>query len=119
MYYLPNLKEARKAKGLTQKEVCEKLQMKQSQYSRYESGEDEMKIGTLIEIKQRNAEERDKEGDWSCIYCKNLNYSFRSVCNRCKIPKIPIIYNSNLLMNPLNFSMMQSPCFFSINNGKK
>lgn len=50
MSYLPNLKEARKAKGLTQKEVCEKLQMKQSQYSRYESGEDEMKIGTLIEI---------------------------------------------------------------------
>ena len=31
IYYLPNLKEARKAKGLTQKEVCEKLQMKQSQ----------------------------------------------------------------------------------------
>ena len=73
----------------------------------------------LIEIKQRNAEERDKDGDWSCIYCKNLNYSFRSVCNRCKIPKIPYIYNSNLLMNQLNFSMMQSPCFFSINNGKK
>jgi hypothetical protein len=73
----------------------------------------------LIEIKQRNAEERDKDGDWSCIYCKNLNYSFRSVCNRCGIPKIPYIYNSNLLMNQLNFSMMQSPCFFSINNGKK
>lgn len=50
MYYLPNLRKTRKSKGLTQKEVCEKLQMKQSQYSRYESGEDEMKIGTLIEI---------------------------------------------------------------------
>lgn len=50
MYYLPKLREARKLKNLTQKEVCEKLEMKQSQYSRYESGEDEMKIGTLIEI---------------------------------------------------------------------
>ena len=73
----------------------------------------------LVEIKQRNAEERDKDGDWSCIYCRNLNYSFRSVCNRCKIPKMPIIYNNNLLVNPINFSMIPSPCFFYINNGKK
>jgi hypothetical protein len=73
----------------------------------------------LVEIKQRNAEERDKEGDWSCIYCKNLNYSFRSICNRCKIPKTPIIYNSNLLVNKLNLSMIPSPCFIYINNGKK
>ena len=50
LYYLPRLKETRKNKNLTQKEVCNMLQMKQSQYSRYESGEDEMKIGTLIEI---------------------------------------------------------------------
>ena len=50
LYYLPNLKEARKKRNLTQKEVCARLEMKQSQYSRYESGEDEMKVGTLIEI---------------------------------------------------------------------
>ena len=73
----------------------------------------------LVEIKQRNAEERDKEGDWICIYCKNLNYSFRSACNRCKIPKTPIIYNGNLLVNQLNFSLIPAPCFFYINNGKK
>ena len=50
MYYLPRLKEVRLLKNMKQKDVCEKLNMKQSQYSRYESGEDEMKIGTLIEI---------------------------------------------------------------------
>ena len=50
MYFLPNLRQARLNKGMTQKQVCEILEMKQSQYSRYESGEDEMKIGTLIEI---------------------------------------------------------------------
>ena len=50
MYYLPNLKAARKLKNMKQKDVCQKLGMKQSQYSRYESGEDEMKVGTLIEI---------------------------------------------------------------------
>lgn len=50
MYYLPRLREVRLLKNMKQKDVCEILNMKQSQYSRYESGEDEMKIGTLIEI---------------------------------------------------------------------
>lgn len=50
MYYLPRLREFRILKNMKQKDVCELLNMKQSQYSRYESGEDEMKIGTLIEI---------------------------------------------------------------------
>ena len=50
MYFLPRLKEVRVMKNMRQKDVCNILNMKQSQYSRYESGEDEMKIGTLIEI---------------------------------------------------------------------
>ena len=50
MYYLPRLKEIRLLRNMKQKDVCELLNMKQSQYSRYESGEDEMKIGTFIEI---------------------------------------------------------------------
>ena len=50
MYFLPRLKEVRLMKNMKQKDVCMILNMKQSQYSRYESGEDEMKIGTLIEI---------------------------------------------------------------------
>ena len=50
MYYLPRLKEVRLMRNMKQKDVCALLNMKQSQYSRYESGEDEMKIGTLIEI---------------------------------------------------------------------
>ena len=50
MYYLPRLKEIRLLRNMKQKDVCELLNMKQSQYSRYESGEDEMKIGTFIDI---------------------------------------------------------------------
>lgn len=50
MYYLPRLKEVRLMRNMKQKDVCALLNMKQSQFSRYESGEDEMKIGTLIEI---------------------------------------------------------------------
>ena len=48
VYYLPRLKEVRILRNLRQKDICQRLNMKQSQYSRYESGEDEMKIGTFI-----------------------------------------------------------------------
>ena len=29
----------------------------------------------------------ERTGDWICKNCKNLNFSFRNECNRCKIPK--------------------------------
>ena len=29
----------------------------------------------------------ERIGDWICFYCKNLNFAFRKVCNRCQIPK--------------------------------
>ena len=28
----------------------------------------------------------EREGDWICNNCKNLNFSFRVECNRCKLP---------------------------------
>ena len=28
-----------------------------------------------------------RPGDWICGYCHNLNFSFRIVCNRCKMSK--------------------------------
>lgn len=30
----------------------------------------------------------ERPGDWACIKCKNLNFSFRAVCNRCQLTKI-------------------------------
>ncbi len=30
----------------------------------------------------------ERVGDWICIKCKNLNFSFRVICNRCELPKI-------------------------------
>ena len=30
---------------------------------------------------------REKKVDWVCPLCRNLNYAFRTICNRCKIPK--------------------------------
>ena len=29
----------------------------------------------------------EREGDWICNNCKNLNFAFRVECNRCKLPK--------------------------------
>ncbi len=43
-----NLKEARKFKGLTQKEVAEKLGMKQQQYSRFENGVFELNYHQIL-----------------------------------------------------------------------
>lgn len=30
---------------------------------------------------------RERIGDWVCYRCNNLNFSFRTICNRCKIDK--------------------------------
>lgn len=45
-----NLKQARKFKGLTQKEVAEKLKMTQQQYSRFENGVFELNYNQIIEL---------------------------------------------------------------------
>ena len=29
----------------------------------------------------------ERQGDWICKLCKNLNFAFRNECNRCKMPK--------------------------------
>lgn len=45
-----NLKEARKFKGLTQKEVAEKLHMTQQQYSRFENGVFELNYHLILTL---------------------------------------------------------------------
>jgi hypothetical protein len=40
----------------------------------------------------------EREGDWICSNCKNLNFSFRVECNRCKLPKS----NNTNSKNPTN-----------------
>ena len=30
---------------------------------------------------------KERDGDWTCYYCKNLNFTFRNECNRCHITK--------------------------------
>ena len=44
------LRDARKAKGLTQKEVAAHFRMTQQQYSRFENGVFELNYGQIIEL---------------------------------------------------------------------
>ena len=45
-----NLKQARKDKGLTQREVATKLAMTQQQYSRFENGVFELNYSQILEL---------------------------------------------------------------------
>ena len=45
-----NLKDARKAKGLTQKEIAAELLMTQQQYSRFENGVYELNYGQIRKL---------------------------------------------------------------------
>lgn len=39
----------------------------------------------VINLPQDSAKQivNERVGDWVCIACENLNFSFRQVCNRC------------------------------------
>lgn len=53
--------------------------------------------------------ETHRAGDWVCILCNNLNYSFRKVCNRCQTQtkRDNLIQSLQLLQSP-GFSMAAS-----------
>jgi len=46
----------------------------------------------------------ERHGDWICTRCKNLNFSFRIVCNRCKISKAEseVLYEGYHMQNIFN-----------------
>ena len=44
----------------------------------------------IIPIKKKKKNKKNfeaREGDWTCYFCKNLNFSFRKKCNRCGVNK--------------------------------
>jgi hypothetical protein len=51
--------------------------------------------------KTKKTKLKERDGDWTCFFCKNLNFSFRKKCNRCSIEiekseKLYDIYMENL-----------------------
>ena len=51
-----------------------------NEYDKNKKNKKEKKIRFFKGFKERN-------GDWTCFYCKNLNFTFRKECNRCHRPK--------------------------------
>jgi len=49
-------------------------------------------VENLKETKEKDKKKKkpfvERVGDWVCIKCKNLNFSFRLICNRCQLTKI-------------------------------
>ncbi len=44
----------------------------------------------IIPIRKKKKQKKNfevREGDWTCYFCKNLNFSFRKKCNRCGVNK--------------------------------
>ena len=78
--------------------------------------------------KKKNKPFIEREGDWVCKNCKNLNFAFRLECNRCKLPKdsdtksnnvdINLENKKNQINNCLNNSMNQNNYNFCHNNNK-
>jgi len=63
----------------------------------------------------------ERVGDWVCIKCKNLNFSFRVVCNRCQMPKMENekMFQSHMegIMNYVKMNEMMHAQMMIQNNG--
>ena len=66
----------------------------------------------IVDLNHR-MNQNNKKGDWTCINCRNLNYSFRTVCNRCKIPKINLFLDETTNFNNKEIFQNFPPYSFS------
>ena len=46
----------------------------------------------MSQVEQVSADGKKAErvGDWVCLNCSNLNFSFRDVCNRCDMDRMDV-----------------------------
>ena len=61
----------------------------------------------------------ERKGDWLCPKCRNLNFAFRLICNRCQLAKSEaenmlsfqqnISMNGNLIGRGFRFNQQQNP----------
>ena len=56
-----------------------------------------------------------REGDWICLYCQNLNFSFRNECNRCKaFADSTVREPSEVLNSNRDIGFMDYRCYFNM-----
>ena len=49
----------------------------------------------------------ERKGDWLCSKCRNLNFAFRLICNRCQLPKGDAgTFQMSANMNSMNMNQM-------------
>ena len=61
----------------------------------------------------------ERKGDWLCPKCRNLNFAFRLICNRCQLAKSEaenmlsfqqnILLNNNLMGKRFGYNQQQNP----------
>lgn len=85
MFALPRIREMRKERGYTQQKIAKEIGMEQTQYSRYERGENEIKVNVLIDI------------------CKALNVSSDYILGLTNDPTTHWTIKNNLNFNGNNF----------------
>jgi len=110
----------KKPKRFVENKIEKEIEIKEVKDDKDEK--DEKEIMETKDMKSKK-EKHNKKGDWICSNCKNLNYSFRTVCNRCRIPKVylfinnPITYQNKTIADNKNCSSFCiSPAFIVFNN---
>jgi len=100
----------------------------------HNSQTDNLNTSVISNDKKNKKQLVERLGDWDCFRCKNLNFSFRNVCNRCHLDKIEsdnlnkefsinyanylrfneMMQNRILMNNPMNY--FQYPGFINNNS---
>ena len=69
-----------------------KLYNRNSKINKKKNNNNVRKEHKVFDINERQYEIR--RGDWFCQYCYNLNFAFRTQCNRCNNSKIVYIFGT-------------------------
>ena len=72
--------DSQKKNDLIKKNIINNKNLNNENEKNIKKNKKEKKIRFFKGFKERN-------GDWTCFYCKNLNFTFRKECNRCHRPK--------------------------------
>ena len=67
-------------------------------------------------MKKRMRPFTERTGDWFCSGCKNLNFAFRVICNRCHLSKAESEKN---IEKDLKNNESKDSNFIGINDRKK